>query len=169
MSRSRVVISLLAVVVMIIIQTTVFGAGRIQPFGVAPALVTLIVIVVAPYIETEYHVLLGFTAGLLIDLIGSGTLGLWAMSLTVVAYAASRLRHRFVQGPIVVGTIVVGLTILGQVVFVIMSTIFGQNTIAEPQILAKILLPAIWNLALAFPVIWLLKAAFKPTERGWAV
>ena len=46
MSRSRVVISLLAVVIMIVIQTTVFGAGRIQPLGAPPALVTLVVILV---------------------------------------------------------------------------------------------------------------------------
>ena len=169
MSRSRVVISLLSVVVMIVIQTTIFGAGRIQPLGAPPALVTLVVILVAPYIETEYHVLLGFTAGILVDLIGSGPLGLWAMSLTVVAYAASRLRHRLVQGPFVVGGIVFGLTVLGQIVFVILGTILGQNTIAEPQLFGKIFLPAIWNLALAFPVRWLLKMAFKPTERSWAV
>jgi len=169
MSRSRVVISLLSVVIMIVIQTTVFGAGRIQPFGVAPALVTLIVILVAPYIETEYHVLLGFTAGILVDLVGSGTLGLWAMSLTIVAYSASRLRTKIAQGYAIAGGIAFALTVAGQVVFVVMSTIFGQNTIAQPQLLQKILLPALWNLILAFPVVWLLKLAFRPTQRGWAL
>ena len=169
MSRSRVVISLLGVVIMIVIQTTVFGAGRIQPFGVAPALVTLILILVAPYIETEYHVLLGFTAGILVDLVGSGTLGLWAMSLTIVAYVASRLRTKLAHGSLMAGGIVVGLTIVGQVVFVVMSTIFGQNTIAEPQVIQKIVLPALWNLILAYPVMWLLRTAFRPTQRGWAV
>lgn len=169
MSRSRVVISLLAVVIMIVIQTTVFGAGRIQPLGVAPALVTLIVILVAPFIETEYHILLGFTAGILVDLVGGGTLGLWAMTLTIVAYAASRLRTRMAQSSIAMGVIVFGLTVAGQMIFILMSTIFGQNTIAEPQLLQKIFLPAVWNLVLAYPVMWLLKRVFKPTERGWAV
>jgi len=169
MSRSRVVISLLAVVIMIVIQTTVFGAGRIQPLGVAPALVTLVVILVAPFIETEYHVLLGFTAGILVDLVGSGTLGLWAMTLTIVAYAASRLRARMAQSTLAVGAIVFGLTVAGQMLFVLLSTIFGQNTIAEPQLLQKIFLPGVWNLALAYPAVWLLKLVFKPTERGWAV
>lgn len=169
MSRSRVVTSLLAVVIMIVIQTTVFGAGGIQPLGVAPALVTLVVILVAPFIETEYHVLLGFTAGLLMDLIGSGTLGLWAMALTVVAYASSRLGIRMVQSTIATGVIVFGLTLAGQMIFVLMSTIFGQNTVAEPQVLQKVFLPALWNLVLAYPTMWVLKIVFKPTERGWAV
>lgn len=168
MSRSRVALALLLVVIAIVIQTTVFGAGRIQPLGVAPALVALVVILVAPYVEPEYHLLLGFTAGILMDLIGSGTLGLWAMSLTGVAYAASRLRDRFTRGPIVMGALVFALTILGQVVFIVLGTLFGQNTISEPQLLAKILLPGIWNLLLMYPVVFGMKFAFKPMERGWA-
>ena len=117
----------------------------------------------------EYHILLGFTAGLLVDLVGSGTLGLWAMTFTIIAYASSRLRPRMVQSSIAMGAIVFGLTIAAQMIFVLMSTIFGQNTIAEPQLLPKILLPAVWNLALAYPLMWLLKRVFKPAERGWAV
>ncbi len=169
MNRSRVVIALAAVVIALVIQTTVFAAGRIQPFGVAPALVTLIVILVAPYIEPEYHLLLGFTAGILMDLVGSGTLGLWAMTLTSVAYASSQMRGRFVQGPLFIGALVVGLTALSQIIFIVVSTLFGQNTISEPQLISKVLLPTLWNLILAFPVLWILKISFKPTERGWAV
>ena len=54
--------------------------------------VVLVLIGLAPYVEPEYHVLLGFTAGILVDLVGSGTLGLWAMSFTIVAFLAGRLR-----------------------------------------------------------------------------
>lgn len=168
MSRSRVALALLLVVVAIVIQTTVFAAGRVQPLGVAPALVALVIILLVPYVEPEYHLLLGFTAGILMDLVGSGTLGLWAMSLTAVAYAASRLRDRFTRGPFVVGAAVVALTILGQVVYIVLGTLFGQNTIAEPQIVSKILLPGLWNLLLMYPVLIGLKLAFKPMERGWA-
>ncbi len=169
MSRTRVMLGLVAVVVAIILQTTLFGAGRIEPLGVAPALVVLVVILVAPLIEPEYELLLGFTAGILMDLVGSGTLGLWAMSLTSVAYAASRLRERMAQGPLLIAAIVIGLTVLGQIVFILTSTLFGQNTIAEPQLVAKVVLPAAWNLLLAFPVLWLIKSVLTPKKRRWAV
>ncbi len=169
MSRSRVALALLGVVVALVVQTTVFGAGRIEPLGVAPAFVTLIVIVVAPYVEPEYHILLGFTAGILMDLIGSGTLGLWAMSLTAVAYVASRIRDRVGRGPFVISAAVFGLTVMGQVLYIVLGTLFGQNTIAEPQIFAKILLPGVWNLVLTYPVVLVFKALFKTTEREWAV
>ncbi|MFV1998812.1 MAG: rod shape-determining protein MreD [Acidimicrobiia bacterium] len=169
MSRSRVVIALLSVVLAIVLQTTLFGSGRIQPLGVAPALVTLVVVLVAPYLETEYHLLLGFTAGILVDLVGSGTLGIWAMTMTGVAYAASRLRARFVQGPLLIGAVVFVLTILSQTMFVLLSTLFGQNTIAEPELMSKILLPAVWNLVLSFPMIWVFKIVYKPRQRRFAV
>jgi len=169
MSRSRLAIGLLFVVLAIVLQTTLFASGRIQPLGVAPALVTLVVVLVAPYLETEYHLLLGFTAGILVDLVGSGTLGIWAMTMTGVAYAASRFRERFVQTPLLIVAVVFVLTILSQTMFVLLSTLFGQNTISEPNLLTKILLPAVWNLILSIPSVWLFKFVFKPRQSGYAV
>ncbi|MCL1595620.1 MAG: rod shape-determining protein MreD [Actinomycetia bacterium] len=168
MTRSRVAIALLAVVLAIVVQTTIFSPGRIQPLGVAPALVTLVVVLVAPYLEPEYHLLLGFTAGILLDLVGSGTLGIWAMTMTGVAYIAMRIRMRFAQNALVAVAVVFALTVLGQLMFVLLSTLFGQNTIAEPALLSKILLPALWNMILALPLIWLFKTVFKPSDRVWA-
>ena len=169
MSRSRVVISLLAVLVAIVLQTTVFSPGRIQPLGVAPALVTLVVIAVSTEIEAEYLLMIGFTGGILMDLIGSGTLGLWAMTLTVIAYAAGRLKGRFSDGPAYVAAIVFGLTVFGQILFVLLGTLFGQDTISEPGLVRKILLPGVWNLILILPVFWVLGKAFKSRPGRWAV
>jgi rod shape-determining protein MreD len=168
MNRSRVAISLLAVVVALVLQTAVFGDGGIRPLGVAPALVTLVVIAIGPYLETEYHLLLGFTAGLLTDLMGSGTLGLWAMTLTSVAYISARLRSRFTEGIILSSAIVFGLTIFGQVLFVVVGTLFGQNLVSDSSLVAKIVLPAVWNLVLSVPVFYLFGAALRQRDRGWA-
>ncbi len=168
MRRSRIVISLIAVVVAIVIQTTVFAAGRIEPFGVAPALAMLVLIGVAPHIETEYLVLLGFTAGILVDLIGSGTLGLWAMSYTAVAYVAGRFRARFSDSVLMSLVAAFVLTIFGGLVYVFLGTLFGQETVGEPNLVAKIVLPAVWNLILAYPVFWALRYAFAPRDRKWA-
>lgn len=169
MSRSRVVISLLAVLIAIVLQTTVFAPGRIQPLGVAPALITLVVIAVSTQVEAEYLLLIGFTAGILMDLIGSGTIGLWAMTLTVVAYAAGRLKRRFPDGPVYIAGTVFGLTVASQFLYVLLGTLFGHGTITEPGVAGKILLPGIWNLILTVPVFWLLGRAFKTKRSGWAV
>ena len=168
MNRSRVAISLLAIVLALVIQTTVFGANGIQPLGVAPAFITLIVIAIGPYVEAEYHILLGFTAGLLTDLMGSGTLGLWAMTLTVVAYATVRLRERFNEGILLTAFLVFTLTLLGQLMFVTVATLFGQEVAADTSVVAKVFLPAVWNLALAIPVVWGLALVFRNRDRRWA-
>ncbi|MCZ7532773.1 MAG: rod shape-determining protein MreD [Acidimicrobiia bacterium] len=168
MSRARVAIALLAIIASLVIQTTVFGASGIEPLGVAPAFITLVVIAIGPYVETEYHLLLGFTAGILADLMGSGTLGIWAMTLTIVAYASSRLRARFNEGIVLSGVLIFSLTLLGQVVFVVIGTLFGQNLLGDDSLAAKIILPAVWNLVLAVPVLWALSELFKRREREWA-
>jgi rod shape-determining protein MreD len=168
MSRARVAIALLAIVASLVIQTTVFGANGIEPLGVAPALVTLVVIAIGPYVEPEYHLLLGFTAGILADLMGSGTLGLWAMTLTIVAYASSRLRARFNEGVVLSGVLIFSLTLLGQMVFVLLGTLFGQDLVSDSSLVAKILLPPVWNLVLGIPVLLILAMVFKQRERGWA-
>jgi rod shape-determining protein MreD len=168
MNRSRVAVSLLAIVLALVIQTTLFGAGGIEPLGVAPAFVTLVVIAIGPYVEAEYHVLLGFTAGILMDLMGSGTLGLWAMSLTIVAYATVRLRERFNEGILLTGFLVFSLTLLGQLIFVTVGTLFGQELVADTSVVAKVILPAAWNLVLAIPVVWGLALVFNQRDRRWA-
>jgi rod shape-determining protein MreD len=151
-----------------VVQTTVFGAGGIEPLGVAPAVVTLVVIAIGPYVEAEYHVLLGFTAGILADLMGSGTLGLWAMTLTVVAYATVRLRDRFNEGIVLTAFLVFTLTLVGQLMFVTLGTLFGQEVAADTSVVAKVILPAVWNLVLAVPVVWGLALVFNQRDRRWA-
>ena len=168
MRRSRIVIALVAVVVSIVLQTTLFGASGIQPLGVAPAIVVLVIIAVAPWIEPEYHILLGFTAGILLDLIGSGTLGLWAMTLTVVAFAAEALRARYADSILLSLVVTFVLTLAAQLVYVFLGTLFGQETASEPGLVSKIVLPAVWNVLLAYPVFWILRIAFRPRDRSWA-
>lgn len=167
MLRSRVVIAIAAVAIAIVLQTTVFGSGRIEPFGVAPALVTLVIIAVAPYVEPEVTILLGFTGGILMDLIGSGTLGLWAMSLTVVAFIASRIGRRYADSIVRSLLAAFVLTLVGQLVYVILGTLFGQETAGEPNVVSKIFLPAMWNVILAYPVFWLMRVVFRPRDRSF--
>ena len=94
MNARPVALSILLVLVAVVIQTTLFGPGRIQPFGAAPMLVLSVVIACVRYLDSEPALLLGFTAGLLLDLLGGSPLGLWAMVYVVVTYVALRVRHR---------------------------------------------------------------------------
>jgi len=167
--RARPVLAALTLVLAaVVIQTTVFAPGMIQPFGAAPNVVLLTTIATARYLETEAALLVGFTAGFLVDLLGGAPLGLWAISLTVVAYVAIRLKPRAELGPLMIAAGVFGLTLLGQVVFVFVGTLFGQETVSDPQLIRKIILPAVYNVILAAPVFWVASKALHPSVRRWA-
>lgn len=157
------------VVVAVVLQTTVFAPGNVQPFGAAPNLVLLTVISCVRFLEPEVAVLTGFTGGLLVDLLSGSPIGLWAMTMTVVAYLALRLRARASDGPLMVAIGVLGLTLIGQLIFAIVGTLFGQRTITDPEILRKLVLPAVYNVLLAPLVLWVTRLVLEPRERSWAL
>jgi rod shape-determining protein MreD len=159
-------IALALVLVALVLQTTLFN--QVRPFGVAPSIVLLTVVACARYLEPEAALLIGFTAGFLTDLVGGSSLGLWAIAMTVVAFATVKLRHREVDGLIVVAVGIFALTVLGQAMYVVVSTLFGHDTLSQPDLWKHLLLPAIWNVLLAAPIFWLSSVTMRRGERGWA-
>lgn len=155
--RSRsVAISLLLVFIAVVLQTAVFGDGRINPFGASPAIVLVMVLACVRYVDPEPALLLGFTGGLLLDLLGGAPLGLWAMSYTVVVYIALRFKDRADDGPVVVGLGVFLLTLVAQALFVIIGTLFGERFFTSTAVIKNTLLPAVYNVvaaAVVFPIV----------------
>ena len=155
--RSRsVAISLLLVFLAVVAQTAVFGDGRINPFGASPAVVLVVVLACVRYLEPEPALLLGFTGGMLLDLLGGAPLGLWAMSYTVVVYIALRFRSRADDGPIVVGLGVFLLTLVAQALFVIIGTLFGERFFTSTAVIKNTIVPAAYNIVVAavvFPIV----------------
>lgn len=153
MNGRQVAIALALVVVAVVIQSTLLAESRLQLFGSAPAFVVLVVMAVVRYLDPEPAVLLGFTAGLLVDLLGGQPVGLWAMVLTVVAYVTLRVRDRAADGPLVVAAGVFLMTLLAGMLFVILGTLFGLKPLSDPAIVRRVLLPAIYNVVLAAGVV----------------
>jgi rod shape-determining protein MreD len=166
----RLNIALIMAVVAVILQTTLFV--ELRPFGVAPDFVLLVVVVCALYLSDEGVMVLAFSAGLLNDLLGNTLLGVWALVLTVVAFAAARARYR-VEGSVpamAVGVLVI--TIAGELLFAIVGTLFGQEVFADTAVFKKIVLAGVYNLALAPGVVVLaarvLQGRARPNEGVWA-
>jgi rod shape-determining protein MreD len=149
--RTRAIgLSLLAAALAVILQTTLFAQVRF--FEVAPDLVMLTVIAVARRLDAEPAVLLGFTSGLAMDLLGSSPLGLRALVLTVIAYATVRTRNRFDINVLATGMAVVLLSLLGVVLIVVIGTLFGEASFRDPNVFRKILLIPVYNLVLAVAI-----------------
>jgi rod shape-determining protein MreD len=156
MSGRSIAISLLLVVVGVVAQTAVFGDGRINPFGVSPAVVIVVILACARYLDPEPALLLGFTGGMLLDLLGGAPLGLWAMSYTVAVYVALRFKERAEDGPLAIGFGVVGLTIVANALFLVVGTLFGERFFTSTDVIKLMVVPGFYNLVIAavtFPVV----------------
>lgn len=156
MRGRSVAVSLFLVVLAVVAQTAMFGDGRINPFGFSPAVVIVVVLACSRFLDPEPSILLGFTGGMLLDLLGGAPLGLWAMSYTVVVYVALRFKDRADDGPGVVAVGVFALTVLANALFVVVGTLFGERFFTGTEVIKNILIPALYNLviaALAFPLV----------------
>jgi len=153
MSGKHIIFALMLTLTGLVVQTTLFGESRIDPFGAAPNMVLLLVMVCAAYLEPEPALLVAFTTGLLTDLLGGSTIGLWAISMVVVAYVTLRVRRRIDDGVVVVAAGVLALSVLGQTIFAIASTLFGQQVFADPGWYRQIVLPSIYNVLMSVVLI----------------
>lgn len=153
MSGKHIIFALLLTMGGLVVQTTLFGESRIDPFGAAPNIVLLLVMICAAYLEPEPALLVAFTSGLLTDLLGGSTIGLWAIAMVVVAYVTLRVRRRIDDGVVVVAAGVLALSVLGQAIFAIASTLFGQQVFADPGWYRQIVLPSIYNVVMSVILI----------------
>jgi len=168
-SARPVALSILLVFVAVVIQTTLFGAGRIQPLGAAPMLVLAVVVACVRYLDPEPALLLGFTAGLLVDLLGGSPLGLWAMVHVVIAYLTLRLRHRADEAVPLVGFGIFLLALLAQALFLVTSTLFGQSLLTTSGLVKQLVITALYTVIAAAGVVPAVSRLLRDRSvRTWA-
>lgn len=151
MKARRMLIAAAALVVAVVLQTSLFV--RFRPFDAAPALVVLVVIAYSRHLQAEYAMLFGFGAGLLQDLLAESPLGLWALVLASVAFTVVRLRGRLEDELGLFGPFVFAVTLGALTTFALLGTIFGEKTLADVGVLRKILLPAVYNVLLGVLIL----------------
>src|SRR5918998_1419338 len=93
MTTLRWLVALAAVTLALVLQVSFFPHLAWQ--GVVPNLCLLVVVAAALTIEAPFALLLGFTAGVALDLAppADHVAGRWALALTVVAFLAVRVRQ----------------------------------------------------------------------------
>lgn len=162
----RVVAVTLMILAAAALQTTLFA--RLRPFDTAPALILLVVIALARHLSPEMALFMGFSAGLLQDLLSQSPLGLWALTFTTVAYAVVRLRDRLEEDFSLLGPFVFGVSAAAIALFAVLGTIFGEKTLADAGLWRKIVVPAVYNALLAALILplasWALGADRRRTQ-----
>jgi len=151
-------IALLLALVGLVIQATLFRRFD----WLTPDLVVLVVCVAALTLIPTIELVLGFLAGVLVDLsIASSVLGLRSFTYTVVAYLAIRSKESAESGFLAVGVWVAVLTLISVVVLLVVGITFGQSSELGTQITRRLLQVPLSNLVfgalLAIPITRLLQ------------
>ena len=157
----------LCVVAAALLQTTLFA--RLGLAGVAPNLVSLVVIAAAAELTDTGAAFLGFAAGLFLDGLSETPLGLWAASLTVVGYLV-RLGETVVGGSFsgLVASVAIG-SFGAEGLFAGIGSIFGQATLSGGRTVRTMLLVTVYNLVLAVVVVPIVRRVARGSGRrvGW--
>ena len=148
-STARVLFAGLAVVVALVLQTTVFP--HLAWHGVGPNVVLLVVVAGGLARGAQFGMVLGFGAGLLLDLAppADHVAGRWALALLVVGYVAGRVRQ---DAPAGVGgslAAVAACSFLGSSVFALSGLLLPDPSATVPDLLEVVLAGVVFDLVVA--------------------
>ncbi len=146
----------------LLVQAT-FGAD-LRIAGVAPDLMTLLVICAGLAGGPQLGTVVGFCAGVLADLLLQGTpFGLSALSLCLVGFGVGVLRAGVLrEGWVLTPAVAFVATAAGVVLFLALGDLVGQTQLAlegRPWIVKVILVESIDAAVLSIPVAWAVRWA----------
>ncbi len=160
--RGAVVAAL--IVLTVTLQVSVFNHFAVD--GVAPDLALLLVIGAALVRGPTYGALVGFAAGLILDLAppADHTAGRWALALVVVGYLTGLARADRSQP--VVGTLVMvaAAAFIGTSVYALSGLILGENSVTVSSAMHVVPIATGYDVLLAPLVVPLLLLVFRRLE-----
>lgn len=148
----RVLLGLLLVVA-VVLQTSFFSHFAWR--GVVPNLAMLVVVGVALTRGARTGALVGFAAGLMLDLAppADHVAGRWALALVLVGWVAGRVRTEGRINPtLALGTVAVG-SLLASSVFALSGLLVDNLDFSVPDLLAVLAISLAWDLVAALVVL----------------
>jgi len=163
-SLVRALVALAAVVVALVLQVTVFP--HVAWEGIVPNLVLLVVVAAALTRGPQVAAVLGFAAGVALDLAppADHVAGRWALALVLVGYVAGRVHQE--QRPTaaaVVATVGVS-SFVGTSVFALTGLLLGETAFDVTALLQVILVAVLWDVLLTPFVLPPLMGTFRQLE-----
>lgn len=147
MSANRLAVIVLSVLTALLLQGTVFA--RMSFLQAKPDLVLVVVVCFALADGPAAGMGAGFGAGLLSDLLGTHTLGLLALVLCVVGYAAGVIRSYFDRLATFTPMLVVGgLTAVAVLMYAGLSALLGESRVALDPLARSLLLTSLYDVVL---------------------
>lgn len=164
MSLLRAVSALAAVLVALVLQVTVFS--HVAWEGVVPNLVLLVVVGAGLVRGPQFAVVLGFVAGILLDLAppADHPAGQWALALVVVGHLAGRVRSEQRPSATAVVATVAAASFVGTSVFALVGMLLGQPGLDVWGLLQVVLVALVWDVLLTPFVLPPLMGMFRQLE-----
>lgn len=162
MTSPRVKLPLLLILA-VVVHTAVLAQLRID--GVAPDLMLLVAIAGGVAAGPSGGAVVGFMAGLSIDLFLQTPLGLSALTFSLVGYAVGNVQAGVLRASwwIPLATVLVA-SIAGEVGYAAVGSVIGQTQMMTPRLLVIAPLVGVFNMVLAPLVLPVVRWAARPTQ-----
>ncbi|WP_244963121.1 rod shape-determining protein MreD [Nocardioides dongkuii] len=169
MTGVRGLVALVAVVVAMVLQVTLFP--HVAWAGVVPNLCLLVVVGAGLVRGPQFAMLLGFAAGVLLDLAppADHVAGRWALALVVVGYVAGRVRQDVRPTAVSVLVTVAACSFVGTSVFAITGLVLRDPLLGVGDLLEVIAAALAWDLLLTPLVLPLVLGVFRRLEHDRAM
>ncbi len=148
----------------VILQVAVFNLVAVN--GVVPNLALIVVVAASIARGPQLGAVVGFTAGLLIDLAppADHVAGRWALALVLVAVLAGRVRGDARRSPLAGLTTVAVCSFVGTSLFALSGVVLGDHALPPGEMVQVIGIALLWDLVVAPFLLPPLMALFDRTR-----
>lgn len=148
MTAVRMVVALVAISVALVLQVSLFP--HLAWEGIVPNLCLLVVVAAALTRGAQFAAVLGFLAGVALDLAppADHVAGRWALALVIVGYVAGRVRQDIRPTAVAVVGTVAACSFIGTSVFALSGLVLRDPVTDTAQLLQVILVAVLWDVLL---------------------
>jgi rod shape-determining protein MreD len=167
MSTLRALVAFSVVCLAVVLQVSLFP--HLAWEGVVPNLALLVVVAAALVRGPQFAAVLGFVAGVAIDLAppADHVAGRWALALVVVGYVAGRVRQDLKPTAGAVVLTVAASSFVGTSVFALSGLVLHDPVVSVGEMLQVILVAVLWDVLLTpfvLPPVMGLFRRLEPAE-----
>jgi len=157
-----------AVVVALVVQVSLFP--HVAWHGIVPNLCLLVVVAAALTVEAPFALVLGFAAGLTLDLAppADHIAGRWALALTVAAFLAARVRQDVKPTALAVVGTVAAASFAATSLFALTGVLLDDPTMSVAGLLEVVLVALVWDVLLTPFVLPPMMKLFARLSPQWA-
>ena len=168
MTYARWLAAFAAVVVALVVQVSLFP--HLAWHGIVPNLCLLVVVAAALTVEAPFALVLGFAAGLTLDLAppADHLAGRWALALTVAVFLAARVRQDVRPTALAVVGTVASASFVATSLFALSGVLLSDPAMSVAGLLEVVLVAVVWDVLLTPFVLPPLMKLFARLSPQWA-